>query len=91
MGGALGNLLDRVMRSYVIDFIDWHLNDPNWHTRWHWPTFNVADTGISLGVALIALDTLKSWWAQRKLDAAATRKGSGSHRTNEGSHASNSL
>jgi signal peptidase II len=87
MGGALGNLLDRVMRSYVIDFIDWHLNDPTWLTRWHWPTFNVADTGISLGVALIALDTLQTWWAERQ---AAAAKGTGRLRT-EGSHASNSL
>lgn len=66
MGGAIGNLIDRMIRSYVIDFIDWHLNDPNWMTRWHWPTFNVADTGISIGVALIALDTIRSWWAMRK-------------------------
>jgi signal peptidase II len=66
MGGALGNLVDRMIRSYVIDFIDWHLNDPNWLTRWHWPTFNVADAGISVGVALIALDTVRSWWAMRR-------------------------
>ena len=66
MGGAVGNLIDRVIRSYVIDFIDWHWNDPNWMTRWHWPTFNVADTGISIGVALIALDTIRQWWAMRK-------------------------
>jgi signal peptidase II len=66
MGGALGNLTDRLVRGYVIDFIDWHINDPNWNTRLHWPTFNVADTGISLGVALIALDTLLSWWHLRK-------------------------
>ena len=66
MGGAIGNLIDRMIRSYVIDFIDWHLNDPNWLTRWHWPTFNVADAGISIGVALIALDTVRSWWALRK-------------------------
>jgi signal peptidase II len=66
MGGALGNLTDRLIRGYVIDFIDWHINDPNRNTRLHWPTFNVADTGISLGVALIALDTLLSWWQLRK-------------------------
>jgi signal peptidase II len=67
MGGALGNLLDRFLRGYVIDFIDWHLNDPLWVTaRWHWPTFNIADAGISLGVGLIALDTLLVWLEQRR-------------------------
>ena len=70
MGGAVGNLIDRVIRGYVIDFIDWHLNDPDWHTRWHWPTFNVADTGISIGVGLIALDTLLVWWESRKTQGA---------------------
>jgi len=43
-GGALGNLLDRAVHGYVIDFIDWH-----WR-RWHWPAFNLADVGIVLGV-----------------------------------------
>jgi signal peptidase II len=65
MGGAIGNLIDRVVRSYVIDFIDWHLNDAEWHTHWHWPTFNIADTGISVGVALIALDALLVWRASK--------------------------
>ena len=61
MGGALGNLIDRLVRNYVIDFIDWHWNDAQWQTHLHWPTFNVADTGISVGVALIALDALLVW------------------------------
>jgi signal peptidase II len=69
MGGAIGNLVDRLLRGYVVDFIDWHINDPEWHSpRLHWPTFNVADTGISVGVALIALDTLLVWWASRRTD-----------------------
>jgi signal peptidase II len=89
MGGAIGNLIDRFVRSYVIDFIDWHVNDAEWRKLWdwpsiewtnhglgftwvkmhpHWPTFNIADTGISVGVALIALDTLLVWWAQRRTD-----------------------
>jgi len=74
MGGAAGNLADRLQRGYVIDFIDWHLNDPEWVTRMHWPTFNVADTGISVGVALIALDTILVWWkAPRAKPATAGR------------------
>jgi signal peptidase II len=59
LGGAIGNALDRVLRGYVIDFIDWHLNDPAWHSpSHHWPTFNVADSGISVGLALLLLEAL---------------------------------
>lgn len=52
LGGAIGNALDRVLRGYVIDFIDWHLKDL------HWPVFNVADSGISVGLVLLFLDML---------------------------------
>jgi signal peptidase II len=59
LGGALGNALDRILRGYVIDFIDWHLNDPGWRNpSVHWPTFNVADAGISVGLALLLLEAL---------------------------------
>jgi signal peptidase II len=72
MGGALGNLADRLARGYVIDFIDWHLNDPGWlQPALHWPTFNVADAGITSGVALIALDSVLGWFEQRRTAAAA--------------------
>ncbi|GEM_PF-84560 len=47
LGGALGNLTDRVMRGYVVDFIDAY-----WR-QWHWPTFNVADSSIFIGVGLL--------------------------------------
>jgi len=50
LGGALGNLADRVRLGYVVDFIDWHYGD------WHWPTFNVADIAISVGVGLLLVD-----------------------------------
>jgi signal peptidase II len=52
MGGAIGNLLDRTRLGYVIDFIDWH-----WYQH-HWPTFNIADAFISVGVALLVLDMI---------------------------------
>ena len=59
LGGAVGNALDRILRGYVIDFIDWHLNDPGWRNpSRHWPTFNVADSGISVGLALLLLEAL---------------------------------
>ena len=56
-GGALGNFVDRLLRGYVIDFIDWHWrNQPGMR----WPTFNVADMAIVVGVGLLALESLRS-------------------------------
>lgn len=52
VGGAVGNLIDRVLFGYVIDFIDWHYAD------YHWPAFNVADAAISLGAVLLIVDTI---------------------------------
>lgn len=53
-GGALGNLFDRFFRGgLVVDFLDLH-----WLNKIHWPTFNIADTAICIGVGLIMLDTL---------------------------------
>ena len=49
LGGAVGNLIDRVRLRAVIDFVDLHI------AGWHWPAFNVADIGICLGAALCAL------------------------------------
>jgi signal peptidase II len=55
-GGALGNFMDRLARGYVIDFIDWHWrNQPGMR----WPTFNVADAAICVGVALMLVDSLR--------------------------------
>ena len=57
LGGALGNGFDRVLRGYVIDFIDWHWFDQAWlQPGHHWPTFNVADCGVSVGLALLFLE-----------------------------------
>ncbi len=50
MGGALGNVTDRVYLGHVIDFIDIYFN------QWHWPAFNVADIAIVLGALLLVLD-----------------------------------
>ena len=51
LAGALGNFIDRVRLHYVIDFIDWH-----WKDVYHWPTFNIADSAITVGVALLFLE-----------------------------------
>lgn len=51
-GGAVGNLIDRTRFGAVIDFVDVYYRD------WHWPAFNVADSAISVGVAVLALVVL---------------------------------
>jgi signal peptidase II len=64
IGGALGNLVDRLRYGYVIDFIELRAK---WGGTFHqWPTFNVADVAISVGIALIALDRLSAPRAQRE-------------------------
>lgn len=52
LGGAIGNLIDRVTLGYVVDFIDVYAG------KWHWPAFNVADSAISVGVVLLLIDGL---------------------------------
>lgn len=52
LGGAIGNLIDRLIYGYVIDFLDVY------YGAWHWPAFNIADSAITLGVALMFLESL---------------------------------
>jgi len=52
LGGAIGNLVDRIKLGYVVDFIDVHFGG------WHYPAFNVADSAITCGVILLLLDAL---------------------------------
>jgi len=52
LGGALGNVLDRVMHGYVIDFLDFYAG------TWHFPAFNLADSAITLGAICLLLDEL---------------------------------
>lgn len=51
LGGAIGNLIDRLAYGYVIDFLDVYYNDR------HWPAFNIADSAITLGVALMLAES----------------------------------
>ncbi len=55
LGGALGNLVDRVVFGHVVDFILVH-----WENRWYFPAFNLADSAITVGAVLLALDMFKS-------------------------------
>jgi signal peptidase II len=55
VGGALGNVIDRVARGYVVDFMHLH----------HWPVFNVADCAIVAGVGLVLVSSLRTEWVRR--------------------------
>ena len=52
IGGAVGNVIDRIRLGAVVDFLDFHIG------TWHWPAFNVADSAICIGVAVMLLDGL---------------------------------
>ena len=52
LGGAAGNVVDRLRLTYVVDFIDVY------YRAWHWPTFNLADSAITLGAILLILDAM---------------------------------
>lgn len=54
LGGAVGNLWDRILIGHVVDFLDFHA------AGWHWPAFNVADSAISVGAALLILDGFRN-------------------------------
>ncbi|MEC5213677.1 signal peptidase II [Polaromonas sp. CG_9.5] len=53
LGGALGNVIDRTMHGYVVDFLDFH------YGNWHFPAFNVADAAITVGAICLILDELQ--------------------------------
>ncbi len=59
LGGAAGNVTDRMIHGYVVDFMDVY------YRAWHWPTFNLADSAISVGAALLLLDMLGLRFLQR--------------------------
>ena len=64
LGGAAGNLADRVRLGEVVDFIDFHIGS------WHWYTFNLADSAITVGAVLLAIDA----WVSRRAPAAPERR-----------------
>ena len=54
LGGGMGNLLDRLIHGYVVDFIALH------YGSWYWPAFNLADSAITLGACLLIIDSFKN-------------------------------
>jgi signal peptidase II len=52
VGGAIGNVVDRIRHGAVVDFLDFHIG------YWHWPAFNLADSAICIGVAMMLFDGL---------------------------------
>jgi len=53
LGGAIGNVIDRIALGYVVDFLDFYLGG------WHWPAFNLADSAITAGAVLLVADNLR--------------------------------
>jgi len=51
LGGATGNVIDRILLGYVVDFLDFHV------AGWHWPAFNLADSAITVGAVLLVADS----------------------------------
>jgi signal peptidase II len=63
LGGAVGNVVDRILRGYVVDFIDWYAGAR------HWPAFNVADSALVIGVVMILI------WPEKSPASAPSRSG----------------
>jgi len=53
LGGAIGNVLDRIVLGHVVDFLDFHF------AGWHWPAFNLADSAITVGAVLLVADSFR--------------------------------
>jgi signal peptidase II len=63
LGGAIGNVIDRARLGFVVDFIVWHIGE-----KFYWPTFNIADSGIVIGVFILLW---VSYWVDRRSAAQA--------------------
>lgn len=61
LGGAAGNVIDRLRFGYVVDFIDVY------YRSWHWPTFNIADSAITIGAVLLVMDAFGITFRRRKM------------------------
>ena len=60
LGGAIGNVIDRIYLGYVVDFIQVY------YQQWYWPAFNIADSAISIGVTMIIIESVREHLSERK-------------------------
>lgn len=86
LGGALGNFADRLAKGKVVDFVDYRAGwvetmneliaklNPSWHVTSHWPTFNVADICICVGVGLMVVDMFTAGGQQAQAAKRATQE-----------------
>ena len=65
LGGAIGNVIDRLLLGHVVDFIQIY------YEQWYWPAFNIADSAISVGVVLLIWDTLRG--GQKESDTPVSK------------------
>lgn len=68
LGGALGNVIDRIWLGYVVDFIQVY------YQQWYWPAFNIADSAIFIGVVMIIIDTIRESRAEKKSTEKQVKK-----------------
>jgi len=59
LGGAIGNVIDRIWLGYVVDFIQVY------YQQWYWPAFNIADSAIFIGVAMLILDSIREYRTEK--------------------------
>lgn len=60
LGGAIGNVIDRIWLGYVVDFIQVY------YQQWYWPAFNIADSAISFGVVMIIIESIREYRDEKK-------------------------
>jgi signal peptidase II len=68
MGGILGNFVDRIFRGHVVDFIEFHIRE-----SFYWPNFNVADSSITIGIALLLIDAIRNPGMDEIAESTANR------------------
>jgi len=61
LGGAMGNVIDRISLGYVVDFIQVY------YQKWYWPAFNIADSAIFIGVGMIIIDSVREYRAEKQV------------------------
>ena len=59
LGGAVGNVIDRIWLGYVVDFIQVY------YQQWYWPAFNIADSAISIGVVMIIIESIREYRTEK--------------------------